>query len=257
MDSCIFEGRVRHSRKEPVQHRFTYRLFLMYVDLSELPTLFDRYWLWSAKRAALARFRRSDHVGPESVPLDEAVRDLVEARTGNRPRGRIRLLTHLSYFGYCFNPVSFYYCYDESDNDIETIVVEVNNTPWREQYCYVLPATMSRRAGKTLRFTADKQMHVSPFMDMDMDYDWVFDNPAHRLNIYMANSKEGKRFFDVAMSLTRREIGSFSLARVLVAYPMMTLRVTTAIYWQALRLLLKRCPAYMHPAKRASSVITR
>ncbi|MDZ7768428.1 MAG: DUF1365 family protein, partial [Woeseiaceae bacterium] len=95
MDSCIFEGRVRHSRKEPVQHRFTYRIFLMCVDLAELPTLFDGYWLSSAKRAALARFRRSDHVGLNPCPTDEAVRDLVETRTGNRPRGRIRLLTGL------------------------------------------------------------------------------------------------------------------------------------------------------------------
>jgi len=254
VDSCIFEGRVSHSRREPVTHRFTYRIFLMYVDLAELPTLFDRYWLWSAKRAAPARFRRSDHLGPQSVPLDAAVRDLVEARTGNRPRGRIRLLTHLSYFGYCFNPVSFYYCYDESGNGIETIVVEVNNTPWGEQYCYVLPAAMSRRAGNTSRFTADKQMHVSPFMDMDMDYDWVFTDPGDRLNIYMANSKEGRRFFDVALSLRRCEIDSLSLARVLTSYPMMTARVTIAIYWQA---LLKRCPTYAHPAKRAGSVVSR
>lgn len=257
MDSCIFEGRVRHTRRRPVRHGFAYRVFMMYLDLDELPTLFDRYWLWSVRKPALARFRRADHLGDPAVPLDEAVRELVAQHTGHRPGGPIRLLTHLSYFGYGFNPVSFYYCFDSSGEELETIVAEVNNTPWGEQYCYVLPASDSVGQQKALRFQPEKLMHVSPFMDMAVDYDWFFVPPEQRLRVFMANNAEGQRLFDVGMVLERREINSWSLARVLVQYPLMTLRVITAIHWQALKLWLKRCPVYLHPSKRIKTVTTR
>jgi len=228
----------------------------MYMDLAELPSVFDRHWLWSARRPAVARFRREDHLGPASLPLDEAVRQRVDMQTGRRPEGPIRLLTHLSYFGYCFNPVSFYYCFDAADNDVETILVEVNNTPWGERHCYVLPAAGGSRDG-TLRFSARKALHVSPFMGMDIDYEWLFTAPGSALDVFMANSRNGRRFFDVAMRLRRRAIGSRSLARVLVAYPLMTLRVITAIHWQALLLWLKRCPVHAHPARHRTGAGSR
>lgn len=109
--SCIYEGEVRHRRFAPVNHEFRYRLFLMYVDLEELPALFRRRWLWSAGRPNLAWFRRGDHLGPANQPLADSVRDLVAARTGHRPTGPIRLLTHFRYIGFATNPISLYYCF--------------------------------------------------------------------------------------------------------------------------------------------------
>ncbi len=144
MDSAIFAGQVRHRRIQPTGHEFVYRLFMMYLDLSELDTVFRHRWLWSTRRSALARFRRENHLGDATVPLDQAVRDLVEGETGSRPQGPVRLLTNLSYFGYCFNPVSFYYCFDAADQQLETIVAEVNNTPWGERFCYVLSEAMDQ-----------------------------------------------------------------------------------------------------------------
>lgn len=253
MDSCIYRGRVRHTRTQPALHQFSYSLFMMYLDLDELPDVFARRWLWSIRRPALARFRRSDHLGPPDQPLADAVRDVVERDVGERPDGPIRLLTNLSYFGYCFNPVSFYYCFAPDGMTVEYIVAEVNNTPWGERDTYVMQcaANDAREAGKTAwRFTPTKKMHVSPFMPMEVAYDWVLSNPAERLSVFMANSRDGKRFFDAALMLNRQEITGMSLAGVLLRFPFMTAKVMTAIYWQALRLWIKRCPYYDHPAKQ-------
>ena len=257
MESCIYEGQVRHTRTTPVLHRFSYRVFMMYLDLDELPDLFESKWLWSSTGRAVARFRRSDHLGPEDQPLSESVRQLVARESGQQPTGPIRLLTNLRYFGHGFNPVSFYYCFAEDGHTLETIVAEVNNTPWGEQDIYVLPASENIGKSHAWRFQPLKKMHVSPFMPMDVHYDWCFNVPSARMNVYMANSKDGKRFFDAAIKMKRTEISGPALARVLVTFPLMTVKVVAAIYWQALRLWLKRCPLYVHPEKKKTMVVQK
>jgi DUF1365 family protein len=250
MHSAIFKGRVRHRRMTPVVHEFSYRLFMMYLDLEELETVFDGRWFWSTRRATLARFRREHHLGDPDRPLADCVRDHVEAESGKRPEGPIRLLTHLQYFGYCFNPVSFYYCHDRDDTQVEAIVAEVNNTPWGERHCYVLKDDGGR--GRHQRFAPVKRMHVSPFMPMDVDYDWRFRAPDERLTVHMENYRSGDKVFDATLDLQRQEIGAGSLASALATYPLMTGKVTAAIHWQALKLWLKGSPVYDHPDKAAS-----
>jgi DUF1365 family protein len=226
---------------------------MMYLDLAELPTLFAGRWLWSTDRFALAQFRRSDHLGDPQIPLDCAVRDLVEQRGGQRPRGAIRLLTHLRYFGYCFNPVSFYFCYDPGDRHVETIVAEITNTPWNEQYCYVLGEQVNTGTGTKKHYQFGKRFHVSPFMDMAVDYDWRFTEPGPQFTIHMENRNPDEKIFDATLRLARQEISGPALAWALTRYPFMTGKVISAIYWQALRLKLKKAPFYTHPAKRAES----
>ncbi len=249
MKSGIYAGWVRHRRMRPREHAFRYRMFMMYLDLDELPRLFRGRWLWSAKRPALARFRREDHFGPPEIPLDQAVRERVREETGRVPRGPIRLLTHLRYFGHVFNPVSFYYCFDENDEFVETIVAEVNNTPWGEQHCYVLPQTENRGTSAHGRYHPEKVFHVSPFMEMDVDYDWRFKQPDDQLTVHMENAREGRKVFDATLVLERREISAGALALVLVSFPLITLKVVGAIYWEALRLWLKGVPLHDHPDK--------
>lgn len=250
MHSCIYEGQVRHRRFSPRSHQFNYRLYLLYLDLAELPDLFDKYWFWSARLPNLAWFRRKDHMGDPAISLDTAIRKTIQEATGIQPEGPIRLLTHLRYFGYGFNPVSFYYCYDRDDRQLQTIVAEVNNTPWGEQHYYVLPANEHTDRSRHQRFHRQKEFHVSPFMPMDIDYDWLFSIPGKHLNVHMENHHSGTKIFDATLLLQRSPINSRNLARVLVQYPFMTGKVIVTIYWQALKLLLKKVPFYSHPDKK-------
>jgi DUF1365 family protein len=253
MHSAIYRGRVEHRRFEPVEHAFGYRLFMVYLDLAELDRVFAGRWLWSTRRRAVAYLARRDHLGDPAVALDAAVRDLVEQRTQWRPAGPIRLLTHLRYFGFCFNPVSFYYCFDASGRHVEAVVAEVNNTPWGEQHAYVLRSAEPEGPGPQ-RYTPAKVLHVSPFMPMDVEYDWRFGAPEDRLAVYMRTLRDGSAIFDASLDLRRVELGARSLASVLIAYPFMTARVIAAIYWQALRLWLKRCPVFDHPGPQGQPV---
>jgi DUF1365 family protein len=226
---------------------------MMYVDLDELPALFDRFWLWSARRFNVAWFRRQDHLGDKGVSLSDALRDHVEVVAGTRPTGPVRLLTHFRYFGYGFNPVSFYFCFDEEGDRVEAVVCEVNNTPWGEQYVYVLPREDDQGVNGHLRFQRDKRFHVSPFMPMDMHYDWRFLEPKELLNVHMENYRENEKVFDATLTLSRQPISSRTLAMVLIRYPLVTLKVTSAIYFEALRLWLKRTPVHSHPDNKNSA----
>jgi len=249
MKSCIYEGTIRHRRYRPRPNIFRYRLFFMFLDLSELPAVFRFHPLWSNERPNVASFRRRDHFGDPQLPLDQAVRDLVEERLGRRPQGPIRLLTHLRYFGYCFNPASFYYCYDPEDTRLETIVVEIHNTPWGERYCYVLGREQNDHPlANWRRHRFAKGFHVSPFIHMDIDYDWRFCEPGKVIRVHMIDKEDGRILFDASLALERRPIDRAALSRVLMLYPVMTLKVTTMIYWQALRLLIKKTPFFAHPA---------
>lgn len=255
MNSAIYQGTIRHRRFSPVENTFHYRLFFMYLDLAEMPAAFDVHPLWSADRANLAYYRRRDHFGPAGIPLDRVLRDHVEGHTGMRPTGPIRMLTHLRYFGHCFNPVTLYYLNDANDTRLETIVAEITNTPWGERHPYVLDDRSNIHPnGKWRRFCFSKQFHISPYMPMNIDYDWRFSVPESRLNVHLVNFKEGQRIFDASLDLVRTPINRSNLTRMLLLYPAMTIKVISLIYWQALKLKLKRIPFFDHPGEKRRAI---
>jgi DUF1365 family protein len=225
----------------------------MYLDLDELPRILQMHPLYSDGHLNFATFWRRDHLGDPAVPLKQAVQNLIRTTTSGPDAGSVRILTHLRYFGYCFNPACFYYFYNSDDTELETIIVEIHNTPWGEEFPYVFGRSLNKHpTAEWRRYCFDKRFHVSPFMDMNLKYDWRFRVPGETLNIHMMLSdSKANRLFDASLALQRRAISRQALTRVLLAYPLMTLKVTAMIYWQALRLTLKGAPFFLYPQNRS------
>lgn len=221
---------------------------MVYLDLDELDEVFEGRLLWSTRRPAVAWFRRADYLGRPDRPLQDEVRDTVAASGRARPGGPVRMLTHLRYFGYAQNPVTFYYCFSADDQEqVEAVVAEITNTPWGERHAYVLGAPDGTAEE---RFT--KAFHVSPFMPMDQEYRWRFSSPGAELAVDMESVEDGRRVFDATLRMSRRPITGRSLAGALARHPWMTARVVTAIYAQAFRLWVKRTPVFDHPKHQES-----
>ena len=252
LTSAIYQGTIRHRRSFPVPHDFEYPIFLSYIDLAELKQAFGKHWLYSTSGRNVVEFRRSDFFGDAKVDLKQAVLDKVEQDTGQRPAGPVRLLTHLRQFGLSFNPVSFYYCFDADGQTLHSILAEITNTPWGERFAYALPVKSAQAHGTSLHWLFQKQFHVSPFLPMQMGYDWRFQVPAEHLRVHMdcfSQDEPGTpKQFDATLVLRRLPWTSLNLSKSLLRFPFITLSVMWKIYWQALRLKWKRNPFYDHPS---------
>ena len=246
MQSALYQGWVGHCRTAPVENAFRYRLFFLYLDLDELDTVFADRWFWSIERRNWASFRRADHLRRPG-PLDQVVRAEVQRQLGFRPTGPVRILTHLRYLGYCFNPISVYYCFGPGGTQLEAILTEVHNTPWGEEYLRALDTRGGADAEGCYRYQLDKEFHVSPFMPMDINYRWSFSLPGESLKARMDSFRQETQIFSAWFDLERRALNGASLARALLHWPCMTGKVVLAIYWQALRLKGKKVPFCPHP----------
>ena len=249
MNSYIYQGQMTHRRYLPKEHFFSYDLSMLCLDLDEINTLINKAGLWGRSGFYPAQFRRSDYHGDPAYSIKESIKQTIKRKTGYDFKGKVNLITHARYFGILFNPVSFYYCYNEQ-GELNFIVSEITNTPWLERHAYVHDCINSKEQDGQRHFKFSKDFHVSPFFDMDQQYDWRFSDAQEQLNINMSNTENGQKVFDSSLIMTKEELTIKKLNQFVLKYPFMTVKVIWGIYWQALRLKLKKTPFYIHPKKR-------
>ena len=250
MESSLYFGEVRHQRKSPKKHAFNYRVFMAHLFIDEIKEIFQKRWFWSIDRFNLSSFHRKDYHKPKQNDLAEAVRKTMTEQLGYEVKGPVSIITHLRTFGYCFNPVSFYYCWNEEKNKPHALMVEITNTPWHERYakCFRWDDCDD---GKS-KYAFEKEFHVSPFIGMNIDYDWRFLGPSDKLKVDMILREEEKIIFTAHLNLARKAVNSANMAWALFRFPLLTFRITFGIYWHALILRIKGCKFYPHPKNSIS-----
>jgi uncharacterized protein len=241
----LFVGSLRHRRFSPVAHAFRYPVFQVLIDVDRTEELMAGSRLLSHNRWGWAAYDDRDHLGDPSRPLRERVVRDAERAGVRLEDGPIFLLTNLRYLGYAFNPVSFYYCYAPSGG-IQAVLAEVNNT-FGGSHSYWLTGARPEGARGPLRFTASKALHVSPFMPMSLDYEFVLTPPGERLVAHIATWQRGRRTFEATLALGRRPWTAREIRRVLLRHPFMTGKVVAAIHFEALRLFLKGATFHPNP----------
>src|SRR5215470_14582802 len=235
MEAALYTGTLRHRRFRPARHEFTYPLFMSFLDVDQIPNLLNVSPFASYNRWNWTSFDTRDYFGDPSLPIGERVRADAKANGIHLPDGRIFLLTHLRYFGYVFNPVSFFYCFDHNDS-LSIVLAAVNNTFGEMHNYWVAPREEIRKA-----------FHVSPFIGMNCSYRFTFTEPADSLVVQMNLFEHGTILFDSSLRLRRHSWSRANLHRFLLQYPFMTMRVIAGIHWQAIRLHFKRVQIAPHP----------
>lgn len=241
-------GYVKHRRFQPKLHIFKYQTFMYFFDIAKIDGIFAPIKFCSVEKFNWQTFRRKDYGDDRRNLLDYRLRELVKQYNGIYPDGEIYLITQLACLGYCFNPITVYLVFNKNDSDINTIVLEVTNTPWSERHHYILPLAQHKQKNRAY-FSFKKALHVSPFMTMDYQYHLYFKLTVDKIILHIESYKNEQKHFDATLSLRRLEFSNQVIRKVLLHNPLSQYKVTTGIYWQALKLWLKGIPFCTHPKK--------
>ena len=239
MKSAIYTGRVVHNRRRPKRHKLSYRVFSLLIDLDEREALKSKLRLLRFDRGGVLSFRQSDHGEGASSGLREWVDQRLAEAGIDIAGGRVALLAYPRMFGYAFNPLSIYFCRDDSDR-VTTIIYEVHNT-FGERHSYLIEAETDQSG--IIRQTTEKAFYVSPFMDMSMQYAFRVRPPGDSVSVDISGTKHGDRIIFAALAGNRGPLTTSNLLRHCLALPLMTLKVMGAIHFEALRIWLRARPA--------------
>jgi cyclopropane-fatty-acyl-phospholipid synthase len=242
-----------HARLEPVGHAFRYPCFFFAFDLDELPLLNTLGWLAGYNRRGVISVHDEDHFDRKPASIREKLLSFLGEAGIVERIGRVLMVTSARYFGRAFNPVSFFYCH-RADGALCCMVAEVNNT-FGERHIYVLPRPAQGEAGETVRCTARKEFHVSPFNDLRGGYEFRFSPPGAALDIRVDLVKEGRTTLKTQMRGNALELSRANLARTLLAYPFSALLTLPRIHWQAARLYFGKKLAF-HPKPIPAAAMT-
>jgi DUF1365 family protein len=257
----LYVGRLRHARHAPRTHVFTYPVFQAFLDIDRIPEAMAVSRFTSYNRWNWASFLERDHFGDPARPLRERVAAEAASAGVHLPEGPIYLLTNLRYLGYCFNPVSFFYCYDGAGR-LETVLAEVNNTfgetcnYWLTDRQAVASAGGRGQVGGprgARRYRTPKVFHVSPFMSLTQEYEWLLTPPGARLVMHIGVVESGVRMLDATLDLRHHPWSAPVIRRTLARYPWTTAKVIAAIHYEALRLHLKGIRYRPHPGTPPSA----
>ncbi|WP_100643340.1 DUF1365 domain-containing protein [Alteromonas facilis] len=240
MESALYRGEVYHQRVVPKKHAFTYDIFLLWLRLDEIEFIDANVKGFSASGFAPLQFNRADYLGDPAEPLEQAVLARCSALAGVNIQGTVFLLGQVRTFGLYFSPVNFYFVRND-DGHFTHMLAEVSNTPWNQRHHYLVDLNSQENTAK--------QFHVSPFNPMDMVYRWSIRQPNERLQLSLSCHQQ-TRHFTAALNMKRELLNSNSLRHVVMSIPSMALRTVIGIYWQALKLFLKRVPFYSYPTNK-------
>lgn len=249
--SALYIGDVLHNRLRPRLHRLRYRVFTMLLDLDEIDALSARLRLFSRGRFNLFAFHDRDHGDGSALPLRAQAEALLD-KAGLAHGGPIRILTMPRMFGFVFNPLTVWFCHDQTDA-LSAIIYEVNNT-FGERHSYLLPVAADQ--SRDVRQHAPKRFHVSPFLPMALHYAFRVSPPGERLTVAITVSDTAGPVLFAAQRATRHALTDASLARAALTHPFLTIKVVAAILWEAVRLWIKRVPIHPHPRVAPASAVT-
>lgn len=235
--SALYRGRVMHRRTRPKAHMLTYRVFWLLLDLAEIDRLDQRVRLFSRNRFNLLSFHDRDHGDGSGAALRPQIETWL-ARSGvDIAGGPIRLLTMPRVLGYVFNPISLFYCH-HADGRLSAVVYEVTST-FGVRHAYVIPVLAEDQTQGLIRQRAAKALHVSPFMGMEMDYEFRGHAPGERLDLTIDGLDVEGVLITASVAAQRRPLDDRTILGAVAAMPFLTLKVVAAIHWEALKLWLK------------------